>query len=344
MSRDSLSPRRRSGFTLIELLVVIAIIAVLIALLLPAVQAAREAARRSQCVNNLKQLALATANYESAIGCYPGDSYSGIATPNYNDISVLARVIQYMEQSTIYNTINFSVLAYDPKNITAMGTGVSSFWCPSDASVSQAVPNPTTGLPAGNWKIQFTSYAGFNGPWDPNYYVQDYYYIVAQYQEQQGMMYGMIFDNSAVKIADVTDGTSNTILYGELAHGILTGSTAYMFDEWFQGMNISGWGLNASDAPNAFKTGTNGTAIGVGVGGASSYHPGGANFAFTDGSVHFLNNSISCWKTDPTFDYLPVGIGFGQIGAGFAWGTTQPKVYQALSTRNSKEVISADSY
>jgi prepilin-type processing-associated H-X9-DG protein len=199
-------------------------------------------------------------------------------------------------------------------------------------------------MTTGSWKIQFTSYGGFNGPWDGNYFIQDYYYIPAQYNEQQASMYGMIFDNSAVKISEVTDGTSNTILFSELAHGILTGSSAYMYDEWLQCLNASGWGLNASDAPNAFKRGANGGAIGVGVGGASSYHPGGANFCFADGSVKFLKETIASWPVDPNFDYLPVGIGFGQIGAGFTWGTTKPKVYQALSTRGSKEVISSDSY
>jgi prepilin-type processing-associated H-X9-DG protein/prepilin-type N-terminal cleavage/methylation domain-containing protein len=345
MSRVTHPRRRRLAFTLIELLVVIAIIAVLIALLLPAVQAAREAARRGQCVNNLKQLALASLNYESSNGCFPGDSYSGVATPNYNDISALGRVIQFMERQTLFNAINFSMLAYDPTNLTAMGTGTSSFWCPSDPTVATAVPNTTTSpLPAGTWNVQFSSYSGFNGPWDPNYYVADYYSIPAQYAEQQAAMYGMIYDNSSVRISDVTDGTSNTILYSELAHGILTGSTAANYDEWLQGMNISGWGLSAADAPNAFKQGTNGSAIGIGVGGVSSFHPGGANFAFADGSVRFLKNTIASWPVDPTNDYLPVGLGSGVLGAGFTWGTTTPKVYQALSTRGSREVISSDSY
>src|ERR1700757_4935439 len=109
------SPLRRRGFTLIELLVVIAIIAVLIALLLPAVQAAREAARRAQCVNNLKQLGLSVANYESTNGCFPGNSYSGLpgapgvpSNTTFPNFSAFVRLMPYLEQSAVYNSVNFS--------------------------------------------------------------------------------------------------------------------------------------------------------------------------------------------------------------------------------------------
>src|SRR4051812_5847915 len=100
--------RSVSGFTLIELLVVIAIIAVLIALLLPAVQAAREAARRMQCVNNLKQLGLAVANYESGNGCLPPTGCGGITDPGNNDFSMKARLLPFMEQAPLYNALNQS--------------------------------------------------------------------------------------------------------------------------------------------------------------------------------------------------------------------------------------------
>ncbi len=332
------------GFTLIELLVVIAIIAILIALLLPAAQAAREAARRAQCVNNLKQLGLAAANYESAVSCLPGDSYSSATMPNYNDISALGQMANYFEQTAIYNSINFSVTAYNPANVTAMNTGLSIFWCPSDPSVSRSALNPASGLPPGTWAVQFTSYAGFSGPWDMNEFVYARYANSADYSLQQADMCGLIYDNSAVRLAQITDGTSNTLLFGELAHGALVGASASNYDEWLQGINTSGFALSAMCPINAFKrTTSQASSLGTALGAAGSFHAGGANFCFADGSVKFLKDSISCWATDPNNQNLPVGLGFDG-GLGFTWGTTQPKIYQALSTRASNEVVGADQY
>ena len=135
--------RHRSAFTLIELLVVIAIIAVLIALLLPAVQSAREAARRAQCVNNLKQIGLALHNYHDALGCFPmsmGMDSPGFGYPEPVSYSGLSMLLPYMEQSVVFNTINYSILRGDPGNNTAMATSVSSFLCPSDPQQGNLPP------------------------------------------------------------------------------------------------------------------------------------------------------------------------------------------------------------
>ena len=135
-----LSPR---AFTLIELLVVIAIIAVLIALLLPAVQSAREAARRAQCINNMKQLGLALANYESASGTYPYGIARENTGPNsfspngyYPGSSLFVRLLPQLEQQPLANAFNYSLHNWVAENSTVGGTGLSVLWCPSDGSIA----------------------------------------------------------------------------------------------------------------------------------------------------------------------------------------------------------------
>jgi prepilin-type N-terminal cleavage/methylation domain-containing protein len=128
--------KSRSGFTLIELLVVIAIIAVLIALLLPAVQAAREAARRSQCVNNLKQLGLAIQSYGDINGVLPPTSATGFATGvKMNDFAMKVRILPFMEQATLFNALNQFLVYNMVDNGTATSTTVATFLCPSDGTM-----------------------------------------------------------------------------------------------------------------------------------------------------------------------------------------------------------------
>ena len=219
-------PRRRpglrqlGGFTLIELLVVIAIIAVLIALLLPAVQAAREAARRSQCVNNLKQMGLAIHNYHSAIGCFPpGGSNASSVEVNpggaWGNWSAQAMMLPYLEQSALYNSMNFNLVSiggggYDgyQANTTGVTTQISAFQCPSS--------------------LQFT------GTYYSKLSAGTNYFVSAGSSMNQfgqnctfaGMTVGSAVPNGpfavggvSIGIRDILDGTSNTIALGEWRYG-----------------------------------------------------------------------------------------------------------------------------
>ncbi len=350
----------RRGFTLIELLVVIAIIAILIALLLPAVQAAREAARRAQCVNNLKQLALAASNYHDVYGTYPigeplqWDPAQGVWAETQ---SIFVSMSAQMEQVNVYNSMNFSRSVYVYANQTVYRTGVATLWCPSDPNISRIVTYPTgiADVPSGQFMYHFTSYAGCSGTWDPEPLDYGFAYTATPAPEIQIPAYGPIF-NSAIGIfgyqksygiASITDGSSNTMLLAERANGKLpqTFNGNAEADNWY-------WWADSVESDTIFTTLfpiNPMTKISLTADeytdsyaqSASSFHPGGANFAFADGSVRFLKETINCWTVLPNATY-PVGVSDNNGIQVLAPGT-RLGVYQALSTRGGGEVISADS-
>jgi prepilin-type N-terminal cleavage/methylation domain-containing protein/prepilin-type processing-associated H-X9-DG protein len=355
----------KRGFTLIELLVVIAIIAVLIGLLLPAVQAAREAARRAQCVNNLKQLGLATHNYHDANNSFPMATSRALRNAageswNWNNWSAQALMLAYTEQAPLYNSINFSLppITFDGlqnANTTAYNTKVRLFLCPSESLASV--------LPIGN-----------------NYMVSYGTTMTANDFDAYGLQpgtSGLYASIVAYGVQHCTDGTSNTIAMGERIFGDRTktpkgyrGNGVNNVPSTYQGVDVTrfidartnipavldffnactgvyndpshtatsnaynnggdvwGWGTPAFTSftthvpPNSKRYGwascRNGSQ-GAGVDNshiinASSFHPGGANFVFGDGSVKFIKETIDM------------------------------QTYWALGTKAGGEVVSADSY
>jgi prepilin-type N-terminal cleavage/methylation domain-containing protein/prepilin-type processing-associated H-X9-DG protein len=314
--------RSRPGFTLIELLVVIAIISVLIALLLPAVQSAREAARRAQCVNNLKQIGLAMHNYAESRGALPGADM----VFNVTELSALTMVLPYLEQTSVYNSVNFGFNYQDPNNTTAMYMVVNGFVCPSDLG------DP---LPSLGGQTNYMANMGSNIVWQ------------ASIGPNVGMPppNGVFYGNSATTFAAITDGLSNTTFYSErvLADGnnaIVSPIADVFFSPGFPTTPDDAMqqclAVNINDLNNQFPlfmgapwlcgqhiflhvTPPNSRSCGFfialrAVMPPSSHHPGGVNVLFGDGSVKFVKDSVNL------------------------------QAWRALGTRAGGEVIGSDSF
>jgi len=292
--------RVKRGFTLIELLVVIAIIAILIALLLPAVQQAREAARRTQCKNNLKQLGLALHNYHDVYRMFPiGHVYVG-TTGSY----ALARrapgwgwtafILPFMDQANSYEKIDFTEAPSAPGNIDVVRTFLPMMWCPS-LPYKQDMPIGRTGqaFEINGPGLARTSYVASAGAFDNGFN------SIPQTNVADRVT-GMLGRDSSVKMRDVTDGTSNTLLAGEARHyGQSAGNAGsftwdpklYASHHWVQGTSVATLALTRMavqkiNPPNSASVLIRREAF-------ASKHIGGAQFLLADGSVHFISENIN---------------------------------------------------
>jgi len=319
------SRNSRKGFTLIELLVVIAIIAVLISLLLPAVQSAREAARRAQCINNLKQIGLGIHNYESANGTFPlGSVAFGVPAVDCTErgFSLFSLILASMEQTQVYNAINFNLSSRETingvhagaSNRTALITKISAFVCPSDQIMT---PDELSVSLNGYSQSSYSGVAGTNDIWH-------WWYDCAPGQSYNPSVPadGVFGLSQNTPISRISDGTSNTLIVGETARFI--NDPDQVFNTWSSalwfGSSLAGVSrpqglasvvprLNSKiQIPESDGTLTptgdidawlyDPAYLGLGQFGFRSGHPGGAPFLFGDGSVRFIKNSVDMGSTD----------------------------------------------
>ena len=301
------------AFTLIELLVVIAIIGVLVALLLPAVQQAREAARRSQCKNNLKQLGLALHNYHDAFNKLPmtRTHYASAPSTTFGNVSWIASILPYIDQAPLYNQINFSDNTTAPlgiignattpvTNVAARRTILAAILCPSNPQANTVTGQSGYGdhWTEDNLDGGRTDYVGNMGwvnaghrdcPLTPGgNYGGEEWAIPGDVQNQLVGANGVLGWNGCIGLKDISDGTSNTVAVIECMHWRdKTNPGAPHGDALWMGP----WAVHSLKAPINFQPQGDFRCDQW-----SSMHVGGAQCVMADGSVRFVSENIN-WTT-----------------------------------------------
>lgn len=302
----------RKAFTLVELLVVIAIIAMLVTLLLPAVQSAREAARRSQCQNNLKQIGLAVINYESSTNTLPnGVNFDRGNPPQSSDnfkANWVIDVLPYMEQQTIHDSFDFEQYISAPRNRVPRGTRIASMLCPSDSGAD--IPFSGTSPGEGdNWARANYAGNGVNARIDQ-----------AANAWKDTTKRGLMGVNQAAKLKQVVDGTSKTILVAEIRIGLTDKDRRGVWAMGTAGASMMFWHGYGGDCngPNPANDSSDDVegcsevirAVTLGVmrqqkmtcwepcpsyqaSARSQHRPGGAQVVFLDGSVHWMDDTVN---------------------------------------------------
>lgn len=289
-------PQPRRAFTLIELLVVIAIIAILIALLLPAVQQAREAARRTQCKNNLKQIGLAVHNYADVYICLPNANCGKDETSGG---SLFVSILPFIDQANAYNLFDFTLSNSDPYNVAVTSQQLPFFMCPT-SPMRRAVPSCSddNGRAPGHYAVcggteDYNIYWSYYG--DPN-------------PVQNGAVVYTGSTAGKIRFRDITDGTSTTLLVGETAYNLpdykftssnssCNGQSRYGYTYWanpYPGSTVcfTNAEFNPHDIADDSVFDSNWRKS------FRSDHVGGVQFVFVDGSVHFISENIDASLLD----------------------------------------------
>jgi prepilin-type processing-associated H-X9-DG protein len=329
----------------IDMLILIFILAVALGISLPILRRAQMASHRQQCMNNLRQFAIGAAHYEAANGCFPSGGYGSVdpatGTPTFG-FSVFVPLLPFVEQQAVYNVVNFHMGPLHAANRAVARTGIPTFWCPADRTISTArrVTYPAPYASPAGWTQNYSSYGGIVGtfgldlhPTDPNFAMR------------RANLNGIIRPESNLRLADVTDGTSNTMVFGEHLHEALPASGTpdgrddyhwWHSGHWNDALIETRYSINwfAKAKIDPYRRAMN----------LGSAHPGGANVAMADGSAHFLLVTIDSWAINPATGQ-PMALTYDPLRQIYL---VRPQAFhgilQEISTCAGGEVVKPGSY